>query len=248
MPVDFGHYDIAGLGKERLVRVHVPRGEDAPRASCHVLILFDGQNVFEDDRSYAGGWHAHAAVDKLSPRRHNVPVIVGIDHGGEARLDELGPFKMNERGGKADHLIDWIGDKLLPELRGRYPVAEGPLGVCVGGSSMGGLAAFYAHYRRPDLFGGAIAMSPSFWFGKEELFSFLHRRQRPYFSRVYLDCGLREGGGKMAPIVTKVAEHLTAHRGYDEGALRLRIDKRGTHSELAWRRRLPAALRFMYRK
>ena len=40
-------------------------------------------------------------------------------------------------------------------------------------------------------------------------------------------------------------EHLTA-RGWDSDRLMWRADARGTHSEAAWRRRLPKALRFMY--
>jgi hypothetical protein len=28
------------------------------------LYLFDGQNVFGDEGSFAGGWHTHAAVDR----------------------------------------------------------------------------------------------------------------------------------------------------------------------------------------
>jgi enterochelin esterase-like enzyme len=245
MVSEFGRYTIEGLGGERVVRVHLPRGQTAFTHPVPVLVLFDGQNVFDDGPSFAGGWHTHVAVDRLSPKRHHVPIVVGVDHGGEARIDELGPFVMNARGGKADTMIDWVSNVLLPEVRRRYPIMEGPLGVCVGGSSMGGLAAFYAHFRRPDVFGGALVMSPSFWFGARELTTFIERRKRPYFSRVYLDCGLREGGGRMAPLVERFAKQLTG-RGYDDRALRLRIDKRGTHSERDWRRRLPAALRFMY--
>src|SRR3954468_23112097 len=44
-----------------------------------------------------------------------------------------------------------------------------------------------------------------------------------------------------------MAEHLL-ERGYDSDSLMWRADARGTHSEASWRRRLPAALRFMYRR
>ena len=37
-----------------------------------------------------------------------------------------------------------------------------------------------------------------------------------------------------------------AARGHDATSLRVRADRRGTHHELHWRRRLPAALRFLF--
>ncbi|WP_394850592.1 alpha/beta hydrolase [Pendulispora brunnea] len=255
MPEIFGRYTVPGLEGERLVRVHSPsRKIRGPRP---LLLLFDGQNVFDDEPSFSGGWHVHTSVDKLSPERHHVPIVVAIDHGGEQRIDELGPFEApapkglpgggTTRGGKADILLDWIGATLLPDVRGRFPIVEGPVGVCIGGSSMGGLAAMYAHFRRPDLFGGVISMSPSFWFGQRALFAFVSKQPTPHFSRVYLDGGLREGGGNMAALVARMAELLTL-RGYGPDKLKLVLDPRGAHGERHWRRRFPAALRFMYRK
>jgi hypothetical protein len=44
-----------------------------------------------------------------------------------------------------------------------------------------------------------------------------------------------------------MTEHLV-ERGYDSDRLMWRAAPRGTQSEAAWRRRLPAALRFMYRR
>jgi hypothetical protein len=43
---------------------------------------------------------------------------------------------------------------------------------------------------------------------------------------------------------------MTAHlagRGYDDDRLMFRPDSRGAHNEASWRRRLPKALRFLYR-
>ncbi|WP_394828521.1 alpha/beta hydrolase [Pendulispora albinea] len=259
MPEIFGQYTVPGLDGERLVRVHVPSSAPAPSRSPGpvsrrrgvaprpLLVLFDGQNVFDDEPSFSGGWYVHTAVERLRPTGYNVPIIVAIDHGGEQRIDELGPFRAGGRGGKADVLLEWLGATLLPEVRGRYSIVEGPVGVCIGGSSMGGLASLYAHFRRPDLFGGVIAMSPSFWFGQRALFSFVAKQENPAFSRIYLDGGLQEGSGNMASLVARMAEHLTG-RGYGPEKLKLVLDPKGGHGERHWRRRFPAALRFMYRK
>ena len=112
--------------------------------------------------------------------------------------------------------------------------------------SMGGLAAMYAHHRHPDVFGGAICMSPSFWFAKGAILRFVEETPRPPISRVYLDCGAREGGGRMLPFVERMAKKLRG-RGYPPEQLMMRADQRGAHNERHWRRRLPLALRFMFR-
>ena len=120
------------------------------------------------------------------------------------------------------------------------------VGAAVGGSSMGGLAALYAHFARPEEFGGALSMSPSLHVGRNAIFAWLAAQPTPPLSRVYLDCGVREGRGMLLPLAARVAAQLTA-RGYDTDRLRFRADPRGTHSEKCWRRRTPSALRFLYR-
>jgi predicted alpha/beta superfamily hydrolase len=249
-----GPYDVSGVaGPPRRVRVWIPRGHDPVARPQPILVLFDGQNVFDDDGSYAGGWHAHETVDALSRRTCFRPIVVAIDHGGERRIEELGSFAQHGEAGAAgrrgitDRLLTWIGEALVPEIRVRFGGWPGPIGTAIAGSSMGGLAALYAHFRRPDLFGGVIAMSPSLWYRARALFRFIERAPNPPVSRIYLDCGAREGGGRMVALVEQLADALL-HRGYNEPSLLVRIDPRGTHSERHWRRRLPRALRFMYRR
>jgi predicted alpha/beta superfamily hydrolase len=111
---------------------------------------------------------------------------------------------------------------------------------------MGGLAALYAHFRKPRAFGGALVMSPSFWVHGGEILRWVRAQPTPALSRIYLDCGEREGRGTLLPQVAAMAAHL-ATRGYDPDHLLFRADPRGAHSEASWRRRLPRALRFFYR-
>jgi len=241
-----GRFDIPGIAKGRRVRVYLPSHHvrDGTRPA---LYMFDGQNDFDDQGSFAGGWYAQDAVDRLSTRTCNVPLIVAIDHGGEKRIDELGPFKQGAMGGKTDALLEWMVGTLVPKVVREYGVTPGALGGVVAGSSMGGLAALYAHFRHPAVFGGALCMSSAFWFGRGAIFDFVRHQPTPHFSRVYLDSGAREGRGGMARTAEEMARILR-HRGYGDDRLLLRIDKRGTHNEKHWRRRLPRALRFMFRK
>lgn len=239
-----GPYAVPGLGARR-IRIYLPAAFD-PAVPWFGLYLFDGQNAFDDGPSFAGGWHTHVAIERLARAGKMTPIAIGIDHGGVERIHELSPFPIQGNEGGLDPLLDWIFGSLRPALEERLPLVPGPAGAAVAGSSMGGLAAVYAHFRRPEEIGGAIAMSPSLWVADGEILDWVADQPRPPFSRVYLDAGLAEGRGTLLPLVAQLAAHL-ANRGYRDDQLRFLADPKGLHNEKCWRRRLPAALRFLYR-
>lgn len=123
---------------------------------------------------------------------------------------------------------------------------------------MGGLLALYALFSRPDVFGGAGALSPSLSFAGGAALDFLERV--PHVGgRIYLDMGTREGafvpldrwlGGlpHSRPHVraARTARRLLLKKGFREGRDLLYVEDRGAlHGEAAWSHRLPAALRFL---
>lgn len=238
-----GPFAVPGLLPRR-VRVYLPRGHQ-PAVPGFGLYLFDGQNVFDDAPSFAGGWHAHEVVEGLARWKRPVPVVIGIDHGGVERIRELSPFAVNAVPGQLEILLDWITSHLMPALTAELNLIPGPWGAMIGGSSMGGLAAFWSHFRHPEAFGGALAMSPSFWVASQAIFGDVASRPVPGISRLYLDAGAREDKGRVVAVVKAMAQSLES-RGYGPDRLKWRADAKGTHSEVCWRRRLPGALRFLY--
>ncbi|MDP9120331.1 MAG: esterase family protein [Acidobacteriota bacterium] len=240
-----GPLEVPGF-RARHVRVYLP-STFSPAVPRFALYMLDGQNIFEDEPSFSGGWHLHAAIERLARSRHRVaPIVVGIDHGGEDRFSELSPFPHEEQPGRLDAFLEWLTGSLTPLLAAELPLIPGALGAVAGGSSMGGLASLYAHFRHPEAFGGALVMSPSFWLADDAILRYVADRPTPEVSRIYLDCGAREGRGTLLPLVAAMAAHL-GNRGYDADHLMFRIDRRGAHNERSWRRRLPGALRFFYR-
>ena len=110
---------------------------------------------------------------------------------------------------------------------------------------LGGLAAMYTHLRRPETFGGVLAMSPSFWLGNGAIFAYAEKTSMPWTTKVYLDAGKTEARGMMARDATRMNE-LLASRGWRSGdQVHLRIDPRGGHNEKSWRRRMTGALRYL---
>lgn len=230
---------VPGVPPKRSVRIYEPtRAREGERP---LLLMFDGQNVFDDAPSFAGGWHAHRAVERLA-RTVPPPVIVGVDHGNEHRISELSPFSFGGRDAKLESFLHWITSWLLPKLRREHRLTNDPRRVVVAGSSMGGLAALYAALRMPDVFGGAIAMSPSLWVGKGAMFQWVRRHAGTSRARVYLDAGAREAGGRMLSAAERMADVLRETPVH----LHFRSDPRGEHRESDWRRRLLPALRFHF--
>ncbi|HEX7181464.1 MAG TPA: alpha/beta hydrolase-fold protein [Thermoanaerobaculia bacterium] len=239
-----GPFEVPGL-TPRHVRVYLPR-DYTPEFPSYALYLFDGQNLFGDEGAFSGGWHIHEAAEGLARARRPVPVVIGIDHGGESRIVELSPFQFDGKPGQIHDLLDWLTGTLMPALTAELNLHPAPLGAVIGGSSMGGLAAFWSHFHYPHAFGGALVMSPSFWVANQAIFEDIADLPTPEPSRIYLDMGAKEDKGRQLPIAAAMAAHLVG-RGYDDDRLLWRPDARGGHNEASWRKRLPKALRFMYR-
>jgi predicted alpha/beta superfamily hydrolase len=240
-----GDWEPPGFPR-RVVTAYLP-ADHVRDGTRPALFLFDGQNVFDDTYSFAGGWYAHHAVDALPRGTCNVPVVVGIPHGGERRIDELVPWKLVQGGGQLPAFLQWVISTVVPEAHHVYGTAAGPLGAVVGGSSLGGLAALWGHLHHPEIFGGALCLSPSLWVGGRAIFKDAQSLRRPAVSRIYLDCGGKEANGRMLPVVREMGTVLKA-KGYPATQLRFRPDARAQHNEKAWRKRLPAALHFMFRR
>jgi len=224
LELPFGHH-------KRRVRIYVPaRVEPAPP----LLLLFDGQNVFDDAGSYAGGWHAHTAIDKL-PGTVRRPILVGVDHGHQHRATEL-THGLPE-------MLAFMLDTVVPVIHARFDVDHHH--TVIGGSSLGGLASLLAFVRHPSQIAGALVMSPSLWVGRGAAIREVAGRSWPTHGKLYLDVGLRERGA-MATLAQKLAIDLEARLPSER--LMWRPDRQGTHREKHWRRRLPKALRFLFRR
>lgn len=239
-----GPFTIPGIAGERYVRVYPPSGKPGP-APLPVLYMFDGQNIFHDDPSYSGGWYLHHAVRELVHCGEVAPVIVGIDHGGVTRIDELAPFPTHTSKGRADELLAWLTGELCPRIAREFNVRSDAASTAVGGSSIGGLAALYTHFRYPEVFGAALCMSPSLSFAGGKISDYIASRPVPASARLYIDAGAREDGGRVLADAERLVELLRA-RGYNDERLCFCPDHEGSHCEQDWRRRAPKALTFLF--
>ena len=232
---------LPALGVDRSVRVYLPPGyADCTDCRYPVLYFMDGQNVFDAATSYAGEWGADEVLDGLHEKHGLAVIAVALDHGGEARMQELSVWPNPEflpAKGEA-YLADLIG-AVKPAVDARYRTQPEAASTAVAGSSMGGLMAHAAVMRHPEVFGRALVFSPSYWFSPAIAQETARTPLRPG-QRVYIYVGGSEGGG-MQSDAEAMATRWKATLP-DTAALTFKVVASAGHNEAAWRATLPEAL------
>lgn len=242
-PSRFETFDVAmpALGLERTVRVYLPRGYTNCEGCRYPVVYFmDGQNVFDAATSYAGEWGADETLDDLLAKHDLAVIAVGVDHGGEARMRELSVWENPEHApakGEA-FLADLVG-AVKPAIDARYRTRPAAASTTIVGSSMGGLMAHAALLRHPEVFGGALIFSPSYWFSPAIAEQTARTPLRPE-QRVYVYAG----GAESESMVPDAKAMFRRFRASGDGEFdKVLIEyPEGEHNEAAWRMALRGGL------
>lgn len=247
------------LHNRRKLFVHLPPSyATTPDRRYPVIYMQDGQNLFDQALSYAGEWQVDETMVALSNEGIEA-IVVGIPNMGVRRIDEYSPFRdpRVRRGGRGDWYVAFVANTVKPLIDAEFRTLPEREHTGLLGSSMGGLISLYGFFARPDIFGFTGVMSPSLWFAREAIFSYV--QQAPYQAgRIYLDIGTYEGADwrqiqrssqryvNMTLQTTRRMRDLLAEKGYLPG-VQLRYDEEAgaVHNEAAWARRLPGAVRFL---
>ncbi|MEB3197808.1 MAG: alpha/beta hydrolase-fold protein [Candidatus Sericytochromatia bacterium] len=239
-------FSIPGIAGQHPLTLYLPPDYDHGDRRYPVAYVFDGQNIFHDEGSFAGGWHLNHALDLRATAEREVPIVVGIHHGAN-RAAELTPWPVEEgQAAWGDALLDWVVGDLAAMMAEDVRILEGPEHTAIGGSSLGGLLALYGFFRHNDQFGKALVMSPSLWVAEGKVFEHVARARCGGDPRIYLDCGALEAEGIVIEHARWMHDMLLRKGFVDGYHVMWRPDTHGAHNELHWRRRLPRALRFLY--
>lgn len=236
---------MPGLGRERTIRVYVPPGYASGSTRYPVLYMHDGQNLFDDATAFAGEWGVDEAMDELARSRGFEAIVVGIDHGGDQRINELSPWP-NPRFGAAlgEAYMGFIVDVVKPFVDQRWRTRPEREQTAIIGSSLGGLVSHYAICRHGNVFGKAGLLSPAYWFS-EQAFESTRTMPPRADARIYLYAGGDEGDTVEAD-VRRMHALLAAQR--PAPALALRIEPRARHQEAAWRAVFPGAVSWLFQR
>jgi enterochelin esterase-like enzyme len=223
--------------RKRRVWVYTPPNYNRNSAAPYsLLICFDGS-------SYINDIPAPTILDNLLAAHKIQPTVAVMVDNEEARLGDL-----------ANHqtFVDFMSRDLLPWVRKTYHVAPDPDKTILCGYSVGGLAAAYVAFRRPDLFGNVLSQSGAFWRGNEggtddlEWLTMQFKNSPKLSLRFYLEVGALEtgktAGGPVFIEATRRLRQVLKDKGYD---LRYEEIPGARHEPAHWRRQLAEGLIYL---
>lgn len=240
----------ASLPTPRDLFIYVPQAYlDEPERSFAVLLMHDGQNLFDGNLSYVKGstWRAALAADETTAAGEMQPVIlVGVANTGVERMAEYTPSPDRRLGGgKGPQYARLLVDELLPMLRRQYRVLPGPANTGIAGSSLGGLISLAIALRYPHVFGQVGVLSPSIWWDNGHILRDVRGLRRHLPLRIWLDMGAAEGLRHVrdADMMARLLQAKGWRLGDDLNFVRV---PDAIHNEAAWAQRLPDVLRFLF--
>jgi predicted alpha/beta superfamily hydrolase len=154
--------DSAVLGEKRNMVIYLPAGYQNSQDRYPVLYLTDGDNQ---------GPHTAGTVDYLAKFQQMPPmIVVGIINPRETRERDLTVTPSDKQNPNqlenADRFLGFLEKEAIPFVKQQYRTLDYQV---LSGTSHGGQFAINALMKRPDLFHGIIAISPSLYWNNEQL-------------------------------------------------------------------------------
>lgn len=233
------------LDRSRRIWLYLPPDYETSGKSYPVIYMHDGQNLFDSQTSFAGEWQVDETLNALFEQGDFGAIVVGIDNGGDQRLDEYSPWVNPEYGGgEGDAYVRFIADTLKPYINEHYRTLPQAGCTALFGSSMGGLISTYGAVSDPDDFGKVGAFSPSYWFAMDDLTSYIDASGADLSDTdIYFLASANEDG--MAADIDQVRGHLQG-LGLTDAHDVVKIDDYGGHNEAYWRGEFAAAYQWMF--
>ena len=268
----------SSLYPERTIDVFLPRNYDRNEDRYPVLYLNDGHMAFLKpalgDKSLDIANTLGALYEQHLIRELIIVAIYPVNRAREyTHANWSGPDCCG-----LESYTHCVAESIKPFIDRSYRTLSEAGTTMIAGSSHGGLAAFYMANRRPDAFGYAGALSPSFWVGVDDSERFPSIQPLPdrllkdsqlleavkgtlaaaiRRPKLYLDWGLVRTGG----LHNESIEERATARGREMVKLLLQEyayqidhdlivyeDPEGEHDEQSWARRMPRLLEFFVKR
>jgi predicted alpha/beta superfamily hydrolase len=226
---------IPQLNRYRKIWIYLPKDYATSTKKYPVLYMQDGQNLFDKFTSPYGEWGVDECVDSLINKGTPACIIIGVENGGDKRLNEYTPynFKIDENAetisAEGNVYINFITTTLKPFVDKNYRTLSSKENTIIAGSSMGGLISYYAAIKYPNVFGKAGIFSPSFWVSSKikDLTDSVYNRLN---SKFFFCMGGQEGQ-KYIDDMNEVAQKLGTNSATMIYSI---VDEDGQHSEKTW--------------
>ena len=235
-------FEIPQLKTTRRIWIYLPKDYEKSNKKYEVMYLQDAQTLFDDATSYAGEWQVDETLNKIFEKTGKSLIVVGIDNGGEKRIEELSPYKNAKYGGgNGDNYVKFIVETLKPFIDKNYRTKPQRKYTTIGGSSLGSLISVYAAVKYPETFGKVLAFSSAFWFNAKELNEFISSSKVNLKQQKYYFIQGKHEDEDMEEQTNRVIENLKTKNVKPKNIF-LKIDEDGKHNEMYWRREFEGAV------
>ena len=246
----FFEYPFPYKETKRRIHLWLPESYEESEETYPIFYFYDGHNLFRDEyATYGTSWSLEEFMEEWKQEM----IIVGVEcsHEGDQRLEEYCPYPLKKAfGGRSlpgygDQFMKWMVEDLKPFIDENYKTKPEREFTGIGGSSMGGLMAFYSIFAHNDIFSKSASLSPSLYICMEELKRDFKKTRIDPNTRVYFSYGEKE--------VTDHPQSLQ-NINYFHKALKCRgaksmlhIEKKGLHDEATWAKQNKRYFNFLWK-
>ena len=224
---------IPQLNRNRRIWLYLPPGYETSALNYPVIYMHDGQNLFDVLTAYAGEWEVDETLNSLANQGYKVPLVVGIDNGGNDRMDEYSPWQNPVYGGgDGEKYMQFIVETLKPYIDQHYRTLPDRGNTAIMGSSLGGLISHFGGLTYQDVFSKVGLFSVSYSFS-DSIWSFTHQSVKQEEMRFYQLCGTNESAGEVGYM--KRMNDSLVNIGFTQENVFNKIVTGGGHNEKLWR-------------
>lgn len=210
-----------------------------------VLYMHDGNNLFDSRLAFLGvDWGVDEAIHMLQ-KKHLIPeiIVVGIFN-TKLRLDEYSPiYDENRKAGKlGEQYTNFIINELKPFIDNNFRTTSENY---IGGSSLGGLISLYIGLKYKEIFKGIFSISPALYWGNGQIIDWVLKNGIDNNTRLWIDMGTHEGKQALTysrKFINELKNKFPNYTNYKYCEY-----KNAKHNEMAWRKRFPDVLKFMFK-
>lgn len=249
------HLEMKTLNEEtnRIVRVWLPKDYFKSDQRYPVLYMSDGQNIVDEKTSAFGEWNMEDHITDLMKEGYEGMIVVGIDCPivEDHRMGELCPPFQPEHYSKdvyGNLYGKFVFDVVKPMVDELFRTNPDKDHTGVGGSSMGGIMAFYLGCLYREQVGFSLCFSPAFFlYHQATLRKSLSQWEAipKEYGKFFLFTGA-QGYEHLFVKTTDIVYRSMVKKGFGNDQVCFLMDSRMKHHESSWSYYVKEALKYLY--
>lgn len=223
------------LGTKRTLSLYLPANYEQDTIAYPVIYFMDGQSLFDEKILEGDEWQLDEVLDSIGATGGLQAIVVGVYNADDRRTEYkpfLSPHLPKEKSVSGDKHAEWIATDLKQWVDARYRTKSTAAATIIGGASLGGLMSYYMLTTFPEVYGGAIVFSPSFWV-HDKVYDLDKQVKDLSTKRIYMNAGAIE---KPTVVSIEKMASILRKRGMNDDNLKVDIEKDEGHWHMTWRK------------